>query len=99
MAVASVDAALKWLSVLSIELRVEAMLCFEGVRRRKLEGREGVFRDPSVGYIQGLSEKKVWLWKNDSMLPKNVLGNEMQQPEHLAKCRPWKTLSHPSDFV
>jgi hypothetical protein len=41
IAVASVEVALRWLSVLSIELRVDAILCFEGVLRRKLEGREG----------------------------------------------------------
>ena len=41
MAVASVEAALACDSVLSIELSVDAILCFEGVRRRKLEGRDG----------------------------------------------------------
>lgn len=40
MAVASVEAALACDSVLSMELSVDAILCFEGVRRRKLEGRD-----------------------------------------------------------
>ncbi len=41
MAVASVEAALACGSVLSIELSVDAILCLEGVRCRKLEGRDG----------------------------------------------------------
>ena len=41
IAVASVDTALSWLSTLSIELRVDVKLCFEGVLRSRLEGRDG----------------------------------------------------------